>query len=399
MFHTKKYTISTRNLAHFFPLSAPWEGEPYDGHLRGLYREKYDVDITAPFLNAVSSFGRRPFNLNLNYKGCGHTLLVGPTGMGKSICLIAMAMAALKFPHSQVISFDKGASCRIVCGNSGGIFLEFNDTPESLKLNPFYDIDSVEKISQTTNLLVSYLKAKGISLSPADEHKVYEAVQNVSNTPAANRGFETFCNAVQNNDIRIAFRPFHDGEHANLFKNGEDAIQDSRWIAFEMEWLMANKPGEIVEFVLNYLFIAISRFLDGGFKFITLDEAWVYIKNKTFCDIIDDILRTWRKKNAYAVLTTQNVNDAFNSPIYSTIMNACYTKILTPNPRASKPENAAFYTGLSMTTSDLYVLEQLARPNKDYFFINPHGKQLFDLGLSQKELDLIKKPVKQEVMQ
>lgn len=391
-FNAKRYTISTRNLAHFFPLSAPWEGETCDEHLRSLY-----PDITAPFLNAYTSFGRRPFNLNLSYKGCGHTMLVGPTGMGKTVCLCTMCISALKYPRSRVVSFDKGGGCRNVCRKSGGAFLEFNDTPESLKLNPFYDIGAVEKISQVSNLLVSYLKAKDIALSPSDEHKVFEAVESLAAMPAENRGFETFCHAVQNSDIRLAFQPFIDGEHAYLFKNGTDSIQDSRWIAFEMEWLMTNKPGEVVEFILNYLFIVISRFLDGNFMFITLDEAWVYIRNKTFCAIIDDILRTWRKKNAYAVLTTQNANDAFSSPIYATILNACYTKILTPNPRASKTENIEFYKSLDMSANDLYVLESIARPNADYFFISPHGRQLFDMHLSREELDLMLKPYKEGV--
>jgi type IV secretion system protein VirB4 len=394
MLNAKNYTISTQNLAHFFPLSAPWEGSAYDEHLYELYKTNYDLEIRAPFLNAVTSFGRRPFNLNLNYKECGHTLFVGPTGMGKSVGLNMMALAALKFPHSQVISFDKGASCRNVCIKCGGKFFEFNDTEESLKLNPFYDIDSVDKVSQISNLLISYLRAKAIQLLPVDEQKIYEAVESLQTMPVENRGFETFSHAVQNSDIRLAFQSFIDGEHANLFKNGEDSIQYNRWIAFEMEWLMTNKPGEMVEFVLNYLFIVINRFLDGNFKFISLDEAWVYIRNKTFCNIIEDILRTWRKKHAYAVLTTQNVNDAFTSPIYNTILNACYTKILTPNPRASKLENVKFYQSLDLSEEDLYVLEKVARPNRDYFFINPSGKQLFDLNLSKEELDLLKVPLK-----
>lgn len=389
----KKYTVSTRNLAHFFPLSSPWEGEPYDGHLYELYKSKYDISITAPFLNAYSSYGRRPFNLNLNYKECGHSLLVGPTGMGKSVLLNMMALAALKFPFSQVISFDKGASCRNVCLKSGGIYLEINDSPESLKLNPFFDIEGPDKLAQASNLLISYLKAKSIPLQPQDEQKIYDAVENLSTMPAGNRGFETFTRAVQNDNVRLAFQPFVDGEHANLFKNGEDSIKYNRWIAFEMEWLMTSKPPEIVEFVLNYLFIVINRFLDGNFKFIPLDEAWVYIKNKTFCAIIEDILRTWRKKHAYAVLTTQNVNDAFTSPIFSTILNACYTKILTPNPRASKMENIEFYKSLDMSGTDIYALEKFAKPNKDYFFVSPMGKQIFDLNLSAEELDLLKEEV------
>ena len=40
----------------------------------------------------------------------GHTLIVGPTGAGKSVLLALMALQFRRYPHSQVFAFDFGGS-------------------------------------------------------------------------------------------------------------------------------------------------------------------------------------------------------------------------------------------------------------------------------------------------
>jgi type IV secretion system protein VirB4 len=390
----KKFLLSTKNLSHFFPISLPWEGSPYDRHLYNVYKDKYEIEIKAPFISAITAYGRRPFCVNFDYNGCGHSLVIGPTGSGKSVFLNFAAIAALKYPHARVIYFDKDRTCEIPCRNTGGIFLEFNDSPDTLCINPFYDIESKEIQSQIAHLIKGYLAAKNITITPQDELAIFRAVEDLAQMPEETRGFDTFANSVQDEDIRAALRPFIDGEHSSLFKSGKDNLIDSKWISFEMNWLMQNKPPEIIEFVINYLFIKILQFLDGNFTLIPMDESWLFIKNPVFCSIIEDMLRTFRKKNAYVILTTQNIDDAHNSPIFSTILNACYTKILLPNPRAARPENIEFYRSMDLNDSDIYFLERTAKTeNRNYFFVNPGGKQMFDLNLCQDEIDILKKNI------
>ncbi|MDU7524904.1 MAG: conjugal transfer protein TrbE, partial [Roseomonas mucosa] len=67
--------ISTLNLAHMIPLSAVWAGPERDEH------------FAAPPLLFGKTEGSTPFRLSLHVGDVGHTLIVGPTGAGKSVLL------------------------------------------------------------------------------------------------------------------------------------------------------------------------------------------------------------------------------------------------------------------------------------------------------------------------
>jgi type IV secretory pathway VirB4 component len=67
--------ISTLNLAHMIPLSAVWAGPAQDEH------------FGAPPLLFGKTEGSTPFRLSLHVGDVGHTLVVGPTGAGKSVLL------------------------------------------------------------------------------------------------------------------------------------------------------------------------------------------------------------------------------------------------------------------------------------------------------------------------
>ena len=68
--------ISTLNLAHMIPLSAVWAGEARDHPLQ-----------RRPPLLFGKTEGSTPFRFSLHVGDVGHTLVVGPTGAGKSVLL------------------------------------------------------------------------------------------------------------------------------------------------------------------------------------------------------------------------------------------------------------------------------------------------------------------------
>ena len=72
--------ISTLNLAHIMPVSAVWAGPDRDAHLGG------------PPLFHARTQGSTPFRFSLHVGDVGHTLVVGPTGAGKSVLLALMAL-------------------------------------------------------------------------------------------------------------------------------------------------------------------------------------------------------------------------------------------------------------------------------------------------------------------
>ena len=72
--------VSTLNLAHMIPLSAVWAGPARDEHFE------------APPLFFARTEGSTPFRFSLHVGDVGHTLVVGPTGAGKSVLLALMAL-------------------------------------------------------------------------------------------------------------------------------------------------------------------------------------------------------------------------------------------------------------------------------------------------------------------
>ena len=99
--------LHSHNLAHLIPATAPERGRSWNPHLQ------------RPALFCATGRGHIPFWFN-NYVGdVGHTLVVGPIGMGKSTLLAFMALQWRKY-HGQVFVCDKGNSMRCATYAVGG---------------------------------------------------------------------------------------------------------------------------------------------------------------------------------------------------------------------------------------------------------------------------------------
>jgi type IV secretory pathway VirB4 component len=126
--------ISTLNLAHMMPFSAVWAGPEGDEHL------------AAPPLFFARTEGSTPFRLSLHVGDVGHTLIVGPTGAGKSVLLALMALQFRRYAGSQVFAFDFGGSIRAAALAMGGDWHDLGgalseDVAEPVALQPLARID------------------------------------------------------------------------------------------------------------------------------------------------------------------------------------------------------------------------------------------------------------------
>ena len=100
--------VSTLNLAHLLPLSAVWAGPERNAHLDG------------PPLIVTRTEGATPFRLVTHVGDVGHTLVVGPTGVGKSVLLATLVLQFRRYPDSRVFLFDKGHSARATDPRAAG---------------------------------------------------------------------------------------------------------------------------------------------------------------------------------------------------------------------------------------------------------------------------------------
>src|SRR3546814_15989054 len=90
------------------PVSAVWAGPEKNDHLDG------------PPLIVTRTEGATPFRLVTHIGDVGHTLVVGPTGMGQSVLLAVLAKQFRSYRGSRLFPFDIGRSmCSPLLGRGG----------------------------------------------------------------------------------------------------------------------------------------------------------------------------------------------------------------------------------------------------------------------------------------
>jgi len=345
--------ISTLNLAHMIPLSAVWAGPERDEH------------FGAPPLLYAKTEGSTPFRFSLHVGDVGHTLVVGPTGAGKSVLLALMALQFRRYDHAQVFAFDFGGSIRaasLAMGGDwhdlGGGLTEGSDT--SVSLQPLARVNDTYE-------------------------RAWTALTSLASAPVGERTITGLAVLLQSNDLKQALRPYCvGGAYGRLLDAESEHLGSSDVQAFEIEGLVGTGAAGPV---LAYLFHRIGDRLDGRPTLLIIDEGWLALDDEGFAGQLREWLKTLRKKNASVIFATQSLSDIDNSPIAPAIIESCPTRLLLPNERAIEPQITVIYRRFGLNDRQIEILAR-ATPKQDYYCQSRRGNRLFELGLSEVGLAL-----------
>ena len=364
--NVRRPVISTLNLAHLVPLSSVWAGEAWNAHLGG------------PALIEARTDGTTPFRLNLHAGDVGHTLVVGPTGAGKSVLLSLFALQWTRYPGAQVFIFDKGRSSRAAMLAMGGTYLPLGAASHPA-LQPLRDIDTPRGAAFAADWLAGLCAGEGVAPDPGLKAALWEGVQALSTAPAPERTLTGLCLLLQSPRLKSALLPFTlEGPHGRLLDGDADALEFSDLACFEMEALM--QAPSAVGPVLTYLFHRLDERFSGRPSLLLLDEAWLYLDHPVFAPQLRDWLKTLRKKNVAVVFATQSLSDIERAAIAPVLVEACPVRIFLPNERAPEPAQAATYRRFGLNDRQISLISQAA-PKRDYYYTSPLGCRLFELGL------------------
>jgi type IV secretion/conjugal transfer VirB4 family ATPase len=363
--------ISTLNLAHMAPLSAVWAGPEFNAHLGG------------PPLLLAKTEGSTPFRFSLHVGDVGHTMVVGPTGAGKSVLLALMALQFRRYAGAQVFAFDYGGSIRAAALAMGGDFHDLggalaDDSNLAVALQPLARIDDPAERAWAAEWLCAILAREGVELTPEVKEHLWNALGSLATAPAAERTLTGLSVLLQSNALKRALQPYTvsgpwgrllDAEHEQL---GVGSVQ-----AFETEGLVASAAAPAV---LAYLFHRVASRLDGRPTLVIVDEGWLALDDPTFGAQLREWLKTLRKKNASVVFATQSLADIETSRIAASIIESCPTRVFLPNDRAQEPQIAAAYVRFGLNARQIEIISR-AIPKRDYYCQSRRGNRLFELGL------------------
>jgi type IV secretion system protein VirB4 len=368
--------ISTLNLAHMIPLSAVWAGPERDEH------------FAAPPLFLAKTEGSTPFRFSLHVGDVGHTLIVGPTGAGKSVLLALMAMQFRRYRGAQVFAFDFGGSIRAAAIAMGGDWHDLggalsDDAAEPVALQPLSRIDDLGERAWAAEWLAAILANEGVEIDPSAKDHIWSALGSLASAPVAERTLTGLTVLLQSQVLKQALQPYClGGPYGRLLDAEAERLGDADIQAFETEGLTASGAAPAI---LSYLFHRIEGRLSGQPTLIIIDEGWLVLDSPAFAQQLREWLKTLRKKNASVIFATQSLADIETSAIAPAIVESCPTRIFLPNERAIEPQITAVYRRFGLNDRQIEILSR-ATPKRDYYCQSRRGNRLFDLGLGDVAL-------------
>ena len=370
--------ISTLNLAHLIPLSAVWAGAERDEHFGD-----------APLLYGKTE-GSTPFRLSLHVGDVGHSLIVGPTGAGKSVLLALMALQFRRYKGSQIFAFDFGGSIRAAALGMGGdwqdlggaLHAEEGDSA-AVALQPLARIDNAGERAWAAEWLAAMLAGEGMVIDPAAKEHLWSALTSLASAPLAERTLTGLAVLLQSQELKQALAPYLiGGPWGRLLDAEQERLGEASVQAFETEGLIGASSAAAV---LAYLFHRIEGRLDGSPTMIIIDEGWLVLDSPAFAAQLREWLKTLRKKNASVIFATQSLADIETSAIAPAIIESCPTRIFLPNERAAEPQIARVYERFGLNDRQIEILSR-ATPKRDYYCQSRRGNRLFELGLGDVAL-------------
>ena len=366
--------VSSANLIDLMPFSAVWAGPDWNEHL------------DAPPLMVTQTVGSTPFRLSLHQGDVGHSMIVGPTGAGKSVLLNFIAVQFRRYKDAQVFFFDKGSSARASTYFVDGDFYSLGTGDGDAAFQPLAEIDSEADRGWASEWVIGLVARQNIPITPDLKREIWETLTNLASRPGPQRTMTLLRAMVQNTNVKAALQPFTSvGPYGDILDSNVTTLGDSDWQTFEMEALYNRPP--VIAPTLDYLFHRLERRFNGKPTLLILDEAWLFLDDPLFANKIREWLKTLRRRNVSVIFASQSLDDIANSKIASALIENCPTRIFLPNDRAQEPKTKALYESFGLSDRQIQIIAQ-AIPKAQYYYQSRSGNRLFELGLSRLALTL-----------
>ena len=373
--NVRRPPISTLNLVHMVPISAVWAGPARNDHLDG------------PPLFYAETEGSTPFRFSTHVGDVGHTLVLGPTGSGKSVLLALMALQFRRYAGAQVFAFDFGGSIRCATVACGGDWQDLAgalaEDEAAVQLQPLRNIDETSERAWAQDWLSGLIAREGVTVDPVARDHLWSALSSLASAPVEERTLTGLSVLLQSTALKQALAPFClGGAFGRLLDAETEELGTADFQAFETEGLIGSAATPAM---LAYLFHRIEGRLDGRPSLIIVDEGWLALDDGTFGGQLREWLKTLRKKNASVLFATQSLADIDNSAIAPAIVESCPTRIFLPNERAFEPQIADIYRRFGLNERQIEIVAR-AMPKRDYYCQSRRGNRLFSLGLGEVAL-------------
>jgi type IV secretion system protein VirB4 len=322
-FNLRRMLILNTNYADYSFLFTLHAGHPINGHLKQEY------------LAVLETNHRTPYYLNLHYKDTAHSVIIGRTGSGKSFLLNFLITNLQKYdPHTFI--FDLGGSFENLTRLFEGTYVKIGVNTIGFRINPFC-LPNTKANLDFLALFVKVLTDSQVEqrLSVEEEQELYQQIESLYSVEPELRTLSVLANTLPRSLAVKLHRWTSGGQFGFLFDNVEDNVTLSKFQCFDFQG-MDHYPQVLEPLLFYILHRANQNITDPNithvFKAFFIDEAWIFFRNPRIKGYIVEALKTWRKRNAAMILSTQSLDELRKSDIVNIILETCATKIFLANP-------------------------------------------------------------------
>ena len=382
--------LTSTAVAHLAPLTTSWSGSPRHPHPALQSRPAHIV--------ASAAAGRSPVWLSLaseRLPDVQHTLIVGPTGSGKSVLLALMIAQWMRYPDARVRSLDKGASQLLLARALGGehYSLGADARASDHRIVPLQRLDTPSDRQRALEWLLDLYEAAG---QPAPQTAITRIAQALEHLRDTDRSLSSLSIKLQDHALRQALEPYTaQGPYGYLFDGslGDDTgaapNRHSPYQVYEMGPVLS-LPQAIVTPLLVHMMAALEASLDGAPTLVAIEEVAGYLDRTFFARRFATWLNELRKAAAGVLLVIQSIDALLESTLRSAVLEGCPTRIYLPNPAATEMPTRAGYEAFGLSSRQIEIIAR-ATPRHEYYVVTPDGSRLVTLDLSPGALRILGK--------
>jgi conjugal transfer ATP-binding protein TraC len=286
------------NLAHLLPLYGAFRGTPSPDL---LFLNRRGEPVTFSFFDSPVA---------------PHGIVAGVSGSGKSVLANHLILSAAR-RGAKVFVVDRGNSYRKLCETLGGTYLAF-DPRAPRSINPCgRGLDEDKKIFLTD--IVSEMCSQGQRELTVKERSLAARAVLRAFARAGEREVlvRDIADALEQDgdaaahDLAVCLEMFaRDGPYAGFFDRPAEPPPAGPLTVYELGDVAKRK--DVASVLLMALIHGVTEYARanvGVRKYLVVDEAWTLLKSAATAQFLEDVLRTYRKLNASAIMVTQQVSD------------------------------------------------------------------------------------------
>jgi type IV secretion system protein VirB4 len=338
-----------------FPI---WLGEDHHARLSSVFAphlgHPHSDDLDAEYLNILETRTRTPFFQDVYVDGVRVTLIIGPTGSGKSVFGNQTIALEQKYGGFTYI-FDIGGSYESLVELYGGRVDRVG------RDGPRVALFALEPTESNIKFLYSFIKLLltngGAELEPEDDDVVHKSVQDIYLLDPENRRLSNLF--LPKKLDRYLSKWVGKGIYNAIFDNVEDSLSLSRVQCFDFQGVNNEQYADLIEPLMVWLLRRIDDVVYdpanlGVPKHILIEEIFSSMKNRQLLESALASIKTVRKNLGGVTMIGQSAEDLGENA--DSIVNSCTSFLFLKDATFNRKRYAELF---KMNDQQLALFESL----------------------------------------